>query len=138
VPRAPLTAPGTLEIEGLKAALGDPIERVRTAYNIKNEPFTSGRSLMHRVPLEGLFFFFDKDSTLYQVRMDAPFAGSVQGIRIGDLLDKVLQQLGQPYTAPWDFGGNKAHAFQLGQIVLRYDIAKDGKVATMMVFPQGK
>jgi len=138
VPRAPLTAPGTLEIEGLKAALGDPIERVRTAYNIKNEPFTSGRSLMHRVPLEGLFFFFDKDSTLYQVRMDAPFAGSVQGIRIGDLLDKVLQQLGQPYTAPWDFGGNKAHAFQLGQIVLRYDIAKDGKVATMMVFPQGR
>ena len=138
MPRAPLTGPGTLEIEGLKAELGDPIERVRTAYNIKNEPFTSGRSLMHRVPLEGLFFFFDKDSTLYQVRMDAPFGGSLQGIRIGDPVDKVLQQLGQPYTAPWDFGGNKAYGFQLGQIVLRYDIAKDGKVATMMVFPQGK
>jgi hypothetical protein len=28
--------------------------------------------------------------------------------------------------------------FQLGQMALRYDIAKDGKVATMMVFPQGK
>jgi hypothetical protein len=70
--------------------------------------------------------------------MDAPFAGSVQGIRIGDLLDKVLQQLGQPYTAPWSFGDNKAYGFHLGQIVLRYDIAKDGKVATMMVFPQGR
>ena len=138
VPRAPLAGPGTIKIEGLKAELGDPIERVRTAYNIKNEPFTSGRALMHRVPLEGLFFFFDKDSTLYQVRMDAPFGGSLQGIRIGDPVDKVLEQLGQPYTAPWDFGDNKAYAFQLSQMVLRYDIAKDGKVATMMVFPQGR
>ena len=93
---------------------------------------------MHRAPLEGLFFFFGKDSTLYQVRMDAPFGGSLQDVRIGDPVEKVLQQLGQPYTAPWDFGGNKAYAFQLGQMVLRYDIAKDGKVATMMVFPQGR
>jgi hypothetical protein len=138
VPRAPLTGPGTVKIEGLKAQLGDPIERVRAAYNIKNEPFTSGRGLMHRVPLEGLFFFFDKDNTLYQARMDAPFGGSLQGIRIGDPIDKVLEQLGQPYTAPWAFGDNKAYAFQLSQIVLRYDIAKDGNVATMMVFPQGR
>lgn len=138
MPRAPLAGSGTIKIEGLKAELGDPIERVRTAYNIKNEPTTSGRALLHRVPLEGLFFFFDTDSTLYQVRMDAPFAGSLQGIRIGDQVDKVLEQLGQPYTAPWDFGANKAYAFQLGQIVLRYDIAIDGKVATMMVFPKGR
>ena len=138
VPRAPIAGLGTIKIEGLKAELGDPIERVRTAYNIKNEPFTSGRALMHRVPLEGLFFFFDKDGTLYQVRMDAPFGGSLQGIRIGDPIDKVLEQLGQPYTAPWAFGDNKAYAFQLSQMVLRYDIAKDGKVATMMVFPQGR
>ena len=138
VPRAPITGLGTIKIEGLKAELGDPIERVRTAYNIKNEPFTSGRALMHRVPLEGLFFFFDKDRTLYQVRMDAPFSGSLQGIRIGDPIDKVLEQLGQPYTAPWAFGDSKAYAFQLSQMVLRFDIAKDGKVATMMVFPQGR
>jgi hypothetical protein len=70
--------------------------------------------------------------------MAAPIAGSLQGIRIGDPLDNVLQQLGQPYTAPWDFGDNKAYGFQLSRMVLRYDIAKDGKVATMMVFPQGR
>lgn len=138
VPRAPTAGLGTIKIEGLKAELGDPIERVRTAYNIKNEPFTSGRALMHRVPLEGLFFFFDKDGTLYQVRMDTPFGGSVQGIRIGDPIDKVLEQLGQPYTPPWAFGDSKAYAFQLSQMVLRFDIAKDGKVATMMVFPLGR
>ena len=133
-----MAGPGIIKIEGLKAELGDPIERVRTAYNIKNEPFTSGRALLHRVPLEGLFFFFDKDRTLYQVRMDAPFGGSLQGIRIDDPVEKVLEQLGQPYTAPWDFGDNRAYAFRLGQIVLRYDIAKNGKVATMMVFPQDR
>jgi uncharacterized caspase-like protein len=139
VPRSPLAGPGgAIKIQGLKAELGDPIERVRTAYNIKNEPFTSGRALMHRVPLEGLFFFFDKDRTLYQVRMDAPFGGSLQGIRIDDPVERVLEQLGQPYTVPWDFGDNRAYVFRLGQIVLRYDIAKNGKVATMMVFPQDR
>jgi uncharacterized caspase-like protein len=138
VSRTALPGAEDIRIEGLRAELGDPIERVRAAYNIKNEPFKSGENLMHRAPLEGLFFFFGKDNSLYQVRMDAPFGGSMQDIRIGDTVEKVLQQLGQPYTAPWDFGGNKAYAFQLGRMVLRYDIAKDGKVATMMIFPQSR
>ena len=138
VSRTALPSVEDIKLEGLKAELGDPIERVRAAYNIKNEPFKSGENLMHRAPVEGLFFFFGKDNTLYQVRMDAPFGGSMQDVRIGDAVEKVLQQLGQPYTAPWDFGGNKAYAFKLGRMVLRYDIAKDGKVATMMIFPQGR
>src|SRR5262249_46594501 len=81
------------KVVGLRATLGDTIEKVGTVYSIKTDPSpfrvgfpgtATSQRLAHRVPLQGLYFLFDTDNSVYQVRMDAPFSGSVQGIRIGD------------------------------------------------------
>ena len=120
---------------GLKVALGDSMDRVKSLYNITSEPFTSGKSLGFRLPLSGIYFFFtEADKTLENIRVDAPFEGSVEGVRIGDPVSGILSRLGEPYTTPWDFGDNKAYAYRVGGRIVRFDIDKAGKVATIFQF----
>src|SRR5664279_5469674 len=84
---------------GLKVTLGDSMDRVKSLYNITSEPFTSGQSLGFRLPLSGIYFFFtEADKTLENIRVDAPFEGSVEGVRIGDPVSGILSRLGEPYT----------------------------------------
>jgi hypothetical protein len=54
-----------------------------------------GTTQVHLQP-QGLWCFFDVGGTLYDVRMDTSFSGSVSGIRIGDSLAQVKQRLGPP------------------------------------------
>jgi uncharacterized caspase-like protein len=139
-------APGVAEVapqepavpaaEDLRVALGDNIERVRAAYNIKVDPLpTQNEQLLLNAPLDGLMFFFnEKDQTLRNIRADAPFAGSINGVRIGDNLDDVIARLGQPSRAPFDFNPNKAYLFRFGPNWFRCDFNKEQKVATMFQF----
>ena len=116
-------------------SLGDSIEHVKSVYHITTEPFTSGKSLGLHLPLVGIYFFFDpKDKLLNNIRVDAPFQGSVEGVHIGDPLTGILSQLGEPYSTPWEFGENKAYAYHIGDHIVRFDIDKAGKVATIFQF----
>lgn len=116
-------------------SLGDSIEHVKTVYHITTEPFPSGKSLGLHLPLAGIYFFFDpKDKMLNNIRVDAPFEGSVEGVHIGDPLTGILSRLGEPYSTPWEFGENKAYAYHIGDHIVRFDIDKTGKVATIFQF----
>lgn len=120
---------------GLQVALGDTMDHVKSLYHITTEPFTSGKSLGFRLPLSGIYFFFNEsDKKLENIRVDAPFEGSVEGVRIGDPVSGILSRLGEPYATPWDFGDNKAYAYRVGGRVVRFDIDKAGKVATIFQF----
>ena len=141
LPTAPAVTPPTNESEpgraseDLRVALGDSIDRVKAEYRIATEPFTSGTSLGFNLPLSGIRFFFKAaDQTLETIRVDAPFGGRVEGVRIGDPIAGILSRFGQPYAAPWDFTGNKAHAYRISGRVVRFDIDSAGKVATIFQF----
>ncbi len=129
---APLKS--TAQVEGISVALGDTMDAVKAAY-------PSGSVMEDQVylPLSGIRFIFDKDNrTLRTIRLEPPFAGSVQGLHIGKSLDNLLRRMGQPYTVPWDFGDNKAYAYNVGDTVVRYDIDKANKIATIFYFPRGR
>ncbi len=122
-------------IEGFRVALGDPFDRVKGVYpNAATVGTDASKPPDLNLPLDGIRFFFTAARTLDNIRVDSPFKGSVQGVRIGDSLDDVLRRLGQPYSAPWDFAGNKAYAYQIGETMVRYDIDKSNKVATIFQF----
>ncbi len=67
------------------------------------------------------------------IRFDAPFAGSVNGVKLGDSFDDVKKRLGEPLNS-WDFGDDKANLYRVGDINLRFDVDKSGKVATIFYF----
>ncbi len=128
-----------LELTGagsvLLVSLGDSMEHVKSVYHITTEPFASGKSLGLHLPLVGIYFFFDpKDKMLNDIRVDAPFEGSVEGVHIGDPLTGIISRLGESYATPWEFGENKAYAYHIGDHIVRFDIDKAGKVATIFQF----
>jgi hypothetical protein len=132
--KKPAPLKSAAQIEGVSVALGDTMDAVKAAY-----PSGSVTGDQLYLPLSGIRLIFDKDNlTLRMIRVDAPFTGSVQGLRIGDSLDNVLRMMGQPYTVPWDFGGNKAYAYNVGDTVVRYDIDKANKIATIFYFPRSR
>lgn len=51
----------------------------------------------------------------------------------GDSRETVLQRMGEPYTASWNFGTNKAYAYEVDDSVVRYDIDTSDKVATIFL-----
>lgn len=117
---------------GLRVTLGDSMDHVKSVYRIVTEPFASGKSLGLRLPLSGIYFFFtEADKTLENIRVDAPFEGSVEGVHIGDPVSGILSRFGEPYTTPWDFGDNKAYAYRIGGRTVRFDVNKSGKVETI-------
>jgi len=120
----------------LRVALGDKIERVRAAYNITADPIpTSGGQLLLRVPPEGLTFFFDeKEQTLRNIRADAPFSGSINGVRIGDTFDDVVARLGRPSAGPLAYDDTKGYVFRGSRNSFRCDFNKEQKVGTMFQF----
>jgi len=134
-----MTAGVSSAAEGLSVAFGDTMERVRAAYDIRSDPTNGCASnspcLTLAAPLNGVMFFFKKDSQLlYEIRADAPFPGSIEGVHIGDALQDVLARFGQPVKSPWNFGENKAYLFHVHGASLRCDINNAGKVATILYF----
>ena len=143
VPKTPAPAPlvnqpqqQTRAGEDLRVVLGDSVDRVKAAYGISSESFLSNGTPAFNLPLSGIWFFFsggDK-TTLGNIRVDAPFGGRVEGVRIGDPVADVLSRFGEPNTKPWDFGGNQAHVYRIGGRIVRFDIDPSNKVATIFQF----
>jgi hypothetical protein len=122
--------------EDLRVALGDSIDRVKAVYNINSEPFLSNGTPSFNLPLSGIWFFFSADdkTALGNIRVDAPFGGRVEGVRIGDPVADILSRFGEPNTKPWDFGGNQAHVYRIGGRIVRFDIDPSKRVATIFQF----
>jgi hypothetical protein len=147
-PPAPAPAPGVRPAvhppaasPTLPVAFGDPMDKVRAIYNVRGEPAngcgTTNPCLMLAAPLDGLTFFFKTDGRqLYEIRADAPFAGSIEGVHIGDAFDDVIAKMGQPRGKPLDFGGNKAYVFSVSTGVFRCDFDNSRKCVTIFYFEQ--
>jgi hypothetical protein len=86
----------------LPIAIGDSLKMVRTALKTTQEgkPYRSNVTDKDEweldFPDKGLRIFFDENRKVDTIRFDAPFSGSIFGVRIGDSRASVVKLLGQP------------------------------------------
>jgi hypothetical protein len=95
---APLVASAAIAQETL-IRIGDAVGAVQAALHTTIEPVPQtgpGPTRTLRLPSRGLWVFFNASNQSYTVRFDAPFSGSVSGIRIGASRDDLIAKLGQP------------------------------------------
>jgi hypothetical protein len=124
-PPAAIRVPGPSE--DLRVKLGDTVEQVKAAYGIKAD--VEGQIL--KAPLNGLTFWFH-GKALHEVRADSPFAGGIEGVRIGDKADDLVTKLGQPEMArDLGFHNQKRFWFRFDYKTLMCDFDGTGKLTTM-------
>lgn len=95
--------------------LGDDVSRVKSALRTtaETEPMArsvalppgipdpnKGKSVLH-LRTRGVWAFFNASGNVESIRLDAPFAGTVLGIRLGDDTKKVTSKLGKPIKNPF-------------------------------------
>lgn len=125
-------------VDGLRVQLGASAETVQNAYGIAGPPRPMHKdkptTKMLRAPVLGLSFFFEGNDCLSNIRMDAPFAGSVAGLKLGESLAKMKKLLGEPMRPPWSFNRQQAHIYPLTPAALaRYDVSPNGGITSMFV-----
>jgi hypothetical protein len=124
---APDGNPGP-KVDTLSVSLGDSFDRVKSAYPTAGDS-GSGELAM---PLDGIrFFFTQEDRVLREIMLEAPFTGSINGVRIGDASDDVVARLGQPYAVAPVFGGS-GYLYRIGGNIVRYDMDKSNKVDALL------
>jgi hypothetical protein len=95
----------TANIEGLSIRIGDTSDKVKEVYQTDLEPEPS-ESVVNRgttalrLKTKGVWFFFTREGKIYTIRLDAPFAGKVGGIKIGDTVTQMIKVLGRPAKTP--------------------------------------
>ena len=102
---AALVSARALDVDQLPIKLGDTYDNVKEAYQTTLEPETLERSAIPgstslRLKTKGVWFFFDRSGKIYTIRLDAPFAGKVAGIKIGDTTARMMKVLGKPAKTP--------------------------------------
>lgn len=83
----------------LKTSL-EPEDMPRNPTLPANVPdITKGKTVLH-LRTKGVWVFFDRDGKLETIRLDAPFGGSIKGVKVGDSEKTLLAALGKPITKP--------------------------------------
>lgn len=129
-------------VPGLGFKLGDDVPTVQAALNTKMEvePETrnpalpsfvtdpnKGKTDLH-LRTRGVWVFFNPAGRVETIRLDAPYSGSVLGIKIGDSLDKLTSALGKPVKKPpFALAGQQALIYVLDDAAyVRFDVNDDG------------
>ena len=83
-------------------AKGDPVDSVKAFYGIHVDPkklptITPGQTeYEYRFSQWGVWVFFNKDLRVTTIRFDAPFAGKIGGIVVGENVDQIRRLRGEP------------------------------------------
>jgi hypothetical protein len=106
---APAFAEG-VNIEGLTVWFGDTVDKVKDTYKTPLDPEPSDSPTQRggtqlRLKTKGVWFFFNRDGKIYTIRIEAPFHGTINGVKIGDTAAKMMKVLGQPAKTPKPFAG---------------------------------
>ena len=128
-------------IEGMPIKIGDTYDRVKQAYDtsLTPEPVRSihdGETGVH-LKTRGVWFFFAKDGRIDTIRLDAPFQGAVNGVRIGDTTARLRDVLGEPVKTlkPPITPEHEAYVYYIDdQTTARFDVDDDNKIETVFLF----
>jgi hypothetical protein len=92
------------QIEGLPIKFGDTYEKVREVYQTDLRPESTQSAVRGatalRLKTKGVWFFFNREGKIYTIRLDAPFAGHIGGVKIGDSATTMMGTLGKPAKIP--------------------------------------
>lgn len=128
-------------IEGLPIKLGDSVEAVRAALGTTLEPDPAKSALPSgakqlRLKTKGIWVFFDSNDRTYTIRLDAPFAGNVAGVKIGDPRAFLVKSLGEPPKVVKLPGkGPAPYLYYLDDTTtVRFDFDQDDKISSIYIF----
>jgi hypothetical protein len=89
-----------VNIEGLPISIGDTVDKVKEVYQTNLEPESENTAMRGttslRLKTKGVWFFFNRDGKIYTIRIESPFRGKINGVKIGDTAAKMLKILGEP------------------------------------------
>lgn len=93
------------DVKNFPIKLGDTYERVKEVYQtpLEPEPYRSAavtRGSHLRLKTKGVWFFFTREGKIYTIRFDAPYNGTIGGMKIGDNLAQLQKTLGKPVKSP--------------------------------------
>jgi hypothetical protein len=99
-----LAAKADARIHGLPIKIGDSIEEVQKALGtrMEPEPYQSPgaqtanpvKKLQLRLKTKGVWVIFEKEKAT-TIRIDAPFAGNIEGVKLGDSERKIEKTFGK-------------------------------------------
>jgi hypothetical protein len=127
------SAPGTIEV-----TVGESLQDLQSALKINQTPSeissASGHETQLRLPERGLWIFFDSDNRVTQYRFDAPFAGSIHGVKVGDSMAQAQVALGPPAYPVRTVALGQAFVYQQDNgLTIRCDFDSSGKLQTIRV-----
>jgi len=134
---------GSVKVEGLpNIKIGDDVEAVQKALNTTLQPeemdtaapttpFTIKKTQLH-LKTRGIWAFFAKGK-LVTIRLDLPFAGNINGIKLGDSAQKIEKTLGAPVKrTPW--GNLTGYAYYFDDVTTtRLMLNKDDELETIFL-----
>ncbi|WP_027802221.1 hypothetical protein [Paraburkholderia dilworthii] len=115
VASAQWAAAQTVALPDLGFKLGDDVATVKAALRTtaETEPMArnaalppnfpdpnKGKAILH-LRTRGIWAFFGANGNVETIRLDAPFAGNVLGIKLGDDARKITSKLGNPVKKPF-------------------------------------
>lgn len=129
-------------VPGLPLKLGDEVQAVKAALNTSLDPEpierspllpagatdpNKGKSVLH-LRTKGIWVFFNAAGKAETIRLDAPYAEAIKGIKIGDSTQKLTTTLGQPIKKPWSvFGTMQAYQYVLDDTAyVNFSVNDDG------------
>lgn len=128
-----------VKVEGLPVALGDSIKQVQTAFATQLEPEHYDSPLAKdgytlRLRTKGVWTFFDKSGKARTIRLDAPFEGSVGGVKLGDSAATLKKQLGEPVRKPYKAGPFDSYLYYPDDTYsIRVLVNESGEVETIFI-----
>lgn len=102
------------DIATAKAALGttlDPEPMAPSRGMPERLDPNRGKTFLH-LRTKGIWVFFGPAGQAETIRLDAPFAGAIKGVKLGDTVKKMKSVLGEP-TKSWDVVTRTAYRYML-------------------------
>jgi len=126
------TAPA--KAQSPEVIVGESLEQVRQAFSLTTDPEVSGGHSSYRLQDRGIWIFLNNENKVYTVRLDAPYAAPVHGIRIGDSRATLNASLGEPKTTLPSVVPHGGYIYEFeSSHKIRYDFDATDKVNTIFV-----
>lgn len=121
---------------GSPVRLGSTVAEARQALGTSIEPVRDAAppaELTLAADAQGVQLFFDKADRVRTVRLRAPYAAPVMGVRIGDPVERVLSAQGKPY-AKATASGQTGYTYHPDSItILTYFVGTDERVEAIFL-----
>lgn len=132
--------------DGAPVRLGDSVEQVKKALGTTLDPEKDDRTSVLpssvSLPLttsiylktRGIRVFFNSENKVKIVHMQPPFKGEIQGVKIGDTKEKIIEKLGEPTKKTKAGSRDKTYTYYTDDITsLGFLISADNTVEAIVI-----